>query len=84
MAREISQRELRNHSGKIMRHLNEGKSFIVTRNGLPVGELTPLRRRRFIPAVELVELFSAAPSIDYELFRADIDAVADQDPTPLA
>lgn len=45
---EISQRELRNNSGEIMRRLDEGEAFIVTRNGVPVGELMPLRRRRVV------------------------------------
>ena len=31
-----------------MRSLDQGESFIVTRNGTPVGELTPLRRHRFV------------------------------------
>jgi prevent-host-death family protein len=54
MAREITQRELRNKSGEIMRQLDHGESFIVTRNGAPVGELTPLRRLRFVSAVTAV------------------------------
>jgi len=44
MAQTITQRELRNGSGEIMRRLDEGESFVVTRNGVPAGELTPLRR----------------------------------------
>ncbi len=36
-ATEIGQRELRNTSGKIMRGLDAGESFTVTRNGTPVG-----------------------------------------------
>ena len=39
MARQITQRELRNESGEIMRALGRGESFVVTRNGVPVGEL---------------------------------------------
>ncbi|HXO50795.1 MAG TPA: type II toxin-antitoxin system prevent-host-death family antitoxin, partial [Mycobacterium sp.] len=50
MTREITQRELRNNSGEIMRQLDQGESFVVTRNGVPVGELAPLRRRRFVSA----------------------------------
>ena len=34
MAREITQRQLRNESGEIMRELDRGESFIVTRNAL--------------------------------------------------
>ena len=84
MAREITQRELRNDSGEIMRKLDEGEVFIVTRNGVPVGELTPLRRRRFVAAEAAVALFRTAPGVAYERFRADLDAAADQDPQPHA
>ena len=84
MAREITQRELRNESGKIMREVDQGESFIVTRNGVPVGELVPLHRKRFVPAEAAAALFRAAPSMDYEQFREDLDAAADQDATPRA
>jgi prevent-host-death family protein len=50
MACEITQRELRNQSGEIMRALDRGESFVVTRNGVPVGELTPLRHEQFVAA----------------------------------
>jgi prevent-host-death family protein len=82
MAREITQRELRNESGEIMRKVDEGETFLVTRNGVPVAELTPLRRHRFVPAEMVVALFAAAPAIDYRRFREDLDAAAAQDATP--
>jgi prevent-host-death family protein len=82
VARTITQRELRNESGEIMRALDRGESFVVTRNGVPVGELTPIRRRRFVPAEEAVAAFRGAPPVDYERFRSDLDRLADQDPTP--
>jgi len=84
MAREITQRELRNESGKIMREVDKGESFIVTRNGVPVGELSPLHRSRFVSADTAVTLFRSAPRVDYQQFRADLDAAVDQDSTPLA
>jgi len=84
VAREITQRELRNESGEVMRKLDEGESFVVTRNGVPVGELTPLRRHRFVPAETAAALFRAAPSVDYRRFRADLDAAAGQELTPRA
>ena len=84
MAESITQRELRNESGEIMRRLDQGESFIVTRNGVPVGELTPMRRHRFVTAVAAVEIFRNAPLIDAERFRADVDAWAEQDPRPRA
>jgi prevent-host-death family protein len=84
MAREISQRELRNESGEIMRALDRGEMFVVTRNGVPVGELTPLRKRRFVSADAAVALFAGAPAIDRARFRADLDAALDQRPQPRA
>jgi prevent-host-death family protein len=80
--REITQRELRNESGAIMRALDGGESFVVTRNGVPVGELTPVRPRRFVTADALAAAFRGAPPIDPDQFRADVDHVVDQDPTP--
>ncbi|MCC2099464.1 MAG: type II toxin-antitoxin system prevent-host-death family antitoxin, partial [Hyphomicrobiales bacterium] len=44
MTEIISQRELRNESGRIMRELEAGERFVITRNGNPIGELVPLRR----------------------------------------
>jgi len=82
MAREVTQRELRNESGEIMRQLDRGEAFIVTRNGVPVGELTPLRRHRFVAAEAAVALFTQAPRVNYDQFRADLDEIADQSPTP--
>ena len=77
MSNEISQRELRNSSGEIMRRLDAGETFIVTRNGQPVGELIPLRRQRFVSSRTVAALFSGAPAIDADRFRADLDDVAD-------
>jgi prevent-host-death family protein len=82
VSRTITQRELRNDSGEIMRSLDQGESFIVTRNGTPVGELTPLRRHRFVSTDTVFAMFRHAPSVDARRFRDDLDAVVDQDPTP--
>jgi antitoxin (DNA-binding transcriptional repressor) of toxin-antitoxin stability system len=65
-----------------MRALDRGETFVVTRNGVPVGELTPLRQRRFVSADAAVALYAGAPRIEAERFRADIDAVIDQRPRP--
>jgi prevent-host-death family protein len=80
--REITQRELRNESGKIMRALDQGEAFIVTRNGVPVGELTPLRQRQYVAAEAAIAVFATAPGIDPTKFRADVDALLDQDTAP--
>ena len=82
MTREINQRELRNHSGEIMRQLDQGESFIVTRNGVPVGELSPLRRHRFVSAEAAVAAFRGAPRLELDRFRADLDRAASQEIAP--
>jgi len=84
MSEQISQRELRNNSGRIMRALGEGKTFVVTSNGRPVGELRPLRRARFVDAIAAVEMFHNAPAIDWSRMRNDLDELVDQDITPHA
>lgn len=83
MIRTISQRELRNDSGAIMRALDRGEVFVVTRNGIPVGELRPARRR-FVSRDLLIETVSGAPAIDPDRFRTDVDAALDQDIEPSA
>lgn len=84
MTRNLTQRELRNESGEIMRALDRGEDFIVTSNGRPVAELRPIRPRRFVPRETLLASFVGAPQVDFEQLRADVDAFGDQDPTPRA
>ena len=78
MTREISQRELRNDSGAILRAVESGEDFIVTRNGTALAELRPLRRRRFVTKTELLAAARQLAPIDAVAFRADIDEVVDQ------
>ena len=82
--REITQRELRNDSGAIMRGVERGESFTITRNGTPIGRLIPLRRRTFVPRDEVLAAFATAPALDPERFRADLAAAVDQDPSSRA
>jgi prevent-host-death family protein len=84
MSHTITQRELRNDSGEIMRRLDRGESFVITRNGAPVGELTPLHRHRFVRAEAVVSVFHNAPGVDARRLRDDLDALADQDVEPRA
>ena len=65
-----------------MRALDRGEVFLVTRNGVPVGELRPAPRRAFVPASEVRAAFGLAPALDRDRFRRDVDALVDQDPTP--
>jgi prevent-host-death family protein len=74
-SRIITQRELRNHSAAVLREVEAGRTLVVTRNGTPVGELRPVRRRRFVPRAMISDSAPRAPRIDAERFRADLDAV---------
>ena len=79
MSRRITQRELRNESGRIMRALDRGKAFIITRNGVPVGELIPLRQRIFVPTEAALAAFAGAPRVTPARFRKDLDAIVRAD-----
>ena len=50
----ISQRELRNDSAEVMRNVEEGQAYTVTRRGVPVARLSPITEdtglRRVRPA----------------------------------
>ena len=82
MRRRISQRELRNDSGRVMRDLDKGAAFVVTRNGVPIAELSPLRQRVFVSTEAVRAAFAGSPRIARARFRKDVDAVQDQDATP--
>ena len=70
MATPISQRELRDNSGAIMRRVQQGERFTVTRKGIPVADLVPHgesgpdRPRRFVPAAQIASGASELPSWD--------------------
>ena len=82
MNREISQRELRNDSAEVLRAVKEGECITVTSNGVPVAELVPLRRGRFVDAQVAIEAFADAPSIDLKTLRDDLDLIGDPDFLP--
>ncbi|MBV6415847.1 MAG: hypothetical protein CMLOHMNK_00369 [Steroidobacteraceae bacterium] len=76
-SRVITQRELRNDSGAILREVEAGRTMIVSRNGTPVGELRPIRRRRFVPRAAIADAAARAARIDARKFRSDLDAVVE-------
>ena len=84
MGKELTQRQLRNESGEIMRALDAGETFVVTRNGVPVGELRPVQRERFVSTNAALAAFAHAGRIDAQRFRRDVDGPVSQDPTPRA
>jgi prevent-host-death family protein len=78
MARTITQRELRNDSGRVLREVQAGQVLVVTRNGTPVAELRPVPPRRFVPRSVIADAAHRSPRVDAARFRADVDAVLDQ------
>lgn len=79
MRREITQRELRNDSGAIMRGVERGESYTITRNGTPIGRLIPLRRRTYVPREQVMAAFATAAVVDPDRLRADLDSAVEQD-----
>ncbi|MFV2020542.1 type II toxin-antitoxin system Phd/YefM family antitoxin [Micromonospora sp. LOL_023] len=77
MAAKLTQRDLRARSGKIMDAVAHGESFVVTRNGTPIGELIPLRRHRVVTREQFAGGSTNAPVTDTARFRADPDSVMD-------
>ena len=75
MTRTIAQRELRNDNARVIDEVVAGESFVVTRNGVPVAELHPIRapRRTVVPRYTIANFIDTGPGIDKELFRADLD-----------
>ncbi len=79
MAAEVTQRDLRSHSGQIMEAVARGESFVVTRSGTPIGELIPLRRYRTVSREQFAAASAHAPEIDLAQFRRGADAAMDDD-----
>lgn len=77
VTRTITQRELRNDSGAVLRAVEGGETLTVTRNGTPVAELRPVGRSRLVPREVIVRARQGAPRIDAAQFRADLDELVD-------
>jgi len=78
MSRIVTQRELRNDSGAVLREVQAGQTIVVTRNGVPVAELRPIPPRRFVPRAVIADAARRSPRVDAGRLRADLDAVIDQ------
>jgi antitoxin (DNA-binding transcriptional repressor) of toxin-antitoxin stability system len=68
--REITQQELHADSLTILQHVEDGVSFVVTRDGTPVAELAPVRQDH----PDVVALFDGAAPPASDRFFADLDA----------
>lgn len=75
MAR-VTIRELRNHGGEVVDRAARGEPITITRAGMPVAELRPLRPP--LSANALLSRWSCLPVVDPVALRAGIDDLLDQ------
>ena len=75
MPETIGQRQLRNDNAEIMRRVEAGESFVVTRNGRPIADLvphgSPVPPRRRQTLGEIQDHVRTLPTIDVEQWYAD-------------
>lgn len=74
----ISQRKLCNDFKIVIRKVQAGETFLITRNGEPIAELRPFRRGRFVSRAVIAQAATRAPRIDASRLRGDIDTIIDQ------
>lgn len=73
----ITAQTLRDHCGEILGRLAAGEPFVITDDGVPVGELTTIPRSHFATREEIRTVLAAAPPIDGRRFRRDLDRIDD-------
>lgn len=74
MPESIAQRRLRNDNAEIMRRVEAGESFIVTRNGKPIADIVPhaaTGKRRMTGSELQARRREQGPHIDVEQWSAD-------------
>jgi antitoxin (DNA-binding transcriptional repressor) of toxin-antitoxin stability system len=76
---DVSVRQFVADSGSVTRGLRQGRTYTLTLNGEPLARMIPIRRRQAVPTDEVFAIFTAAPAIDADELRADLDEAFDQD-----
>ncbi|MGH3613007.1 MAG: type II toxin-antitoxin system Phd/YefM family antitoxin [Pseudonocardia sp.] len=74
MSETIGQRRLRNDNAEIMRRVEAGESFIITRNGRPIADLVPHQgapSKKRLTLGELQERRRNMPRLDIDKWYAD-------------
>ena len=56
-----------------------GETVVVTRNGNPVAELRPARRRRLAATAEVARALHGLPKVDLDAMRAEADQLLGPD-----
>lgn len=73
---DVSIRDLRNKGGEIVDRAAAGEKIVITRDGTPVAELTPLQPQ--LSTAEVIERWKHLPPMDPDSLRRDIDDLFDQ------
>lgn len=81
----VASRDLRNHTADVLRQVSGGTHVIVTVNGVPVAEISPVRstRQHFLSKADVVELIVHRQSdagLTDDLARLAGDTTAELDP----
>lgn len=74
---EATVRDLRNKGAQVLARVAAGESIVITRDGRPVAQLSPLARPRLSAAV-LIDRFRSLPAMDPARLQEDVDSVVDQ------
>jgi len=74
---DVSVRQFVADSGRVTRGLRQGRTYTLTLNGEPLAEMIPIRKRRAVPAEEVLAVFATAPILDWDEVRADLDDTVD-------
>ena len=89
MSTTISQRELRNDNADIMRRVESGETFVVTRNGRPVARVLPIEAdappgARRMTGAEIAREWASMGEFDGAAWlrdaRSGVDDSIDHDP----
>jgi antitoxin (DNA-binding transcriptional repressor) of toxin-antitoxin stability system len=76
---DVSVRQFVADSGAVTRGLRQGRAYTLALNGEPLAKMVPIRHRQAVPKDEVLAIFAAAPVIDVEELRSDLDAAVAQD-----
>jgi prevent-host-death family protein len=72
---DVSIRELRNQGGDVVDRAARGEQITITRAGVPVAELRPVRSGLYVDA--LLKRWNRLPKLDPDALRTDIDDLID-------
>ena len=73
---DVTIRELRNKGGEVIERVIGGEVLTVTRDGIPVAQLSPLPRKP-LSAEALLERHRGLPPLDLDEIRRELDEIID-------